>query len=253
MAFQKSFDDLLNGILTDYGNQLPSADLSQGSLIFIKTACMASALWGLYKHQEYISRQIFPDTADADNLDRHAFIRGLARDTGETDAALLARLLDYIRRPPAGGNRYDYVKWALEVSGVAAAHCIPTGQGPGTVDLIITGDGWATPSDTLLAAVYAHVTDLHPAACLVTRVLAPELVPVDVTITLNAPGVNPTVVTQNITDYLTSLGLGQSLFRSQLISLALGASAGDVTVTLPAANVIATEYQKIMPGTIHVA
>jgi uncharacterized phage protein gp47/JayE len=253
MAFQKTFDELLNGLLTDYRNQFPEADLSQGSLLFIKSACYASALWGLYQHQEYVARQIFPDTADTARLEQHAWTRGLSRNAGETDAALLARLLDYIRRPPAGGNRYDYVKWALEVSGVAAAHCIPTGQGPGTVDLIIMGDGWATPSDALLAAVYAHVTDLHPAASLLTRVLPPELVPVDVTITLNAPGVNPTVVTQNITDYLTSLGLGQSLFRSQLISLALGASAGDVTVTLPAANVTATEYQKIMPGTIHVA
>ncbi|ENQ9729922.1 baseplate J/gp47 family protein, partial [Yersinia enterocolitica] len=38
----------------------------------------------------------------------------------ESPEDLLARLLDIIRRPPAGGNKYDYKRWALEVTGVTA-------------------------------------------------------------------------------------------------------------------------------------
>ncbi len=147
MSFQKDFDELLNALLTDYKNQFPEADTSQGSLIFIKSACLASALWGLYKYQDWISKQMFPDTADTEALEHHAWVRGLTRTYGETDSAYLARLLDYIRRPPAGGNKYDYVKWALEKDNVKAAYCFPLAQGLGTVDVVIVANETNTGSE----------------------------------------------------------------------------------------------------------
>jgi len=147
MPYLKDFDTLFNAILTDYRNQFPEADLSKGSLIFIKSACLASALWGLYKYQDWIAAQIFPDTADVDNMEHHAWVRGLSRRSGETDEELLARLLEYIRRPPAGGNKYDYIKWALTIDNVAAAYCFPLGQGLGTVDVVIVADADATGSE----------------------------------------------------------------------------------------------------------
>ena len=247
------FDELLNNLLTDYKNQFPEADISQGSLIFIKSACYASALWGLYQYQEWIARQIFPDTADPEYMERHAWVRGLARRAGESDDALLARLLDYIRRPPAGGNRYDYVKWALEVDGVEAAVCIPTGQGPGTVDVVVMGAGWTQPSQEVLEAVYAHIIDLHPAASLMTRVLAPEIIVQDITLTVDAEGADLARIAQDITDFVEALPMGRSLYVSQLIALALGTSYGNATVVAPAANVTATLYQKIRPGVVNVA
>jgi len=147
MSFQKEFDDLLNALLTDYRNQFPEADTSQGSLIFIKSACLASALWGIYKYQDWISAQIFPDTAETEFLEHHTWVRGLVRRVGETDAELLSRLLDYIRRPPAGGNKYDYIKWALTIDNVSAAYCFPLGQGLGTVDVVIIADQDTTGSE----------------------------------------------------------------------------------------------------------
>jgi len=142
--FLKDFNTILDGILTDYRNQLPGADTSQGSLIFIKSACLASAMWGLYRYQEWISKQIFPDMADTINLEHHAWVRGLSRTYGESDAALLARLLEYIRRPPAGGNKYDYIKWATAVENVASAWCYPLAQGLGTVDVVILANKTTT-------------------------------------------------------------------------------------------------------------
>ncbi len=147
MSFQKDFDELLNNILTDYKNQFPEADASQGSLIFIKSACVASALWGLYKYQDWISKQMFPDTSDSEALEHHAWVRGLTRTYGETDSAYLARLLDYIRKPPAGGNKYDYVKWALEKDNVKAAYCFSLAQGLGTVDVVIIANEANTGSE----------------------------------------------------------------------------------------------------------
>lgn len=162
MEFQKDFDLLFAGILTDWQNQFPEADLSKGSLIYMKSACLASALWGLYKYQNWIARQIFPDTAETAYLEHHAWVRAISRNIGETDAAYLARLLDDIRRPPAGGNQYDYIKWALEVDGVANAYCIPLGHGLGTVDVIILADttitGSEIPSNSARISVTTSVT-----------------------------------------------------------------------------------------------
>jgi uncharacterized phage protein gp47/JayE len=137
MPYLKDFDTLFARILTDYRNQFPEADLSKGSLIFIKSACQASALWGLYRYQDWIAAQIFADTADTDNMEHYVWERGLSRKVGETNEELLARYLDYIRRPPAGGNKYDYVKWALSIGNVAKAYPYPLGQGLGTMDVVI--------------------------------------------------------------------------------------------------------------------
>ena len=140
MNFQKDFDTLFAAILTDWQNQYPDADLSKGSLIYMKSACLASALWGLYKYQDWIARQMFPDTAETAALEHHSWVHGISRTVGETDAELLTRLLAYIRRPPAGGNQYDYERWALELDYVAQAWCFPLGQGLGTVDVVILAD-----------------------------------------------------------------------------------------------------------------
>jgi len=145
--FLKDFDELLSGILTDYRNQFPEADTSQGSLIFIRSACLASAVWGLYHYQEWISEQIFPDSADTEALEHHVWVRGLARTYNETDSSLLARLLEYIRRPPAGGNKYDYVKWAKAIDNVVAAYCYPLAQGLGTVDVVVVANEANTGSE----------------------------------------------------------------------------------------------------------
>lgn len=147
MNLSREFDALLAAMLTDWQNQNPDADLSRGSLIYMKSACLASALWGIYKYQDWIARQIFPDTAETAYLEHHAWTRAITRLSGESDAALLARVLDDIRRPPAGGNQYDYIKWALEIDGVARAYCVPLAQGLGTVDVIILADVAVTGSE----------------------------------------------------------------------------------------------------------
>jgi uncharacterized phage protein gp47/JayE len=163
MNLMPDFDTLLNDILTDYCNQFPTVDTSQGSLVFIKSACLASALWGLYKHQEWVARQIFPDTCSSINLDRHAYFHALTRTYAEEDDSLLSRVLTAIRKPPAGGNANDYEQWALSIDNVAAAYCFPIPSGPGTVDVVILANedttGSEEPTDyTTLSGTITTVT-----------------------------------------------------------------------------------------------
>ena len=136
-TFIKEFDDLFEEVLLDYKNQFTDAEATKGSLLWVKSACLASALWGLYKYQDFIAAQIFPDTCDTENLEHHAWVYDLSRKTNETDSELLERLLSYIQDPPAGGKASDYVKWAMTFDNVDKAYCIPDGQGTGTVDVVI--------------------------------------------------------------------------------------------------------------------
>ena len=258
MAFNRTFDSLLNDLLTDYANQLPGADISKGSLIFIKIAAEASALWGLYQTLDYLARQMFPDTADREHLEHYATLRGMPLISGETDAALLSRLLEFIRRPPSGGSRYDYTRWAMEITGVAAAWCVPNGQGVGTVDVVLLADpvvtGSEIPTVGLLAAVRAHLVDLCPINVKFVRCLAPELLLQDVTIVRTGATYPAASAVADITAVLDLFTPGQPLYPAQLTNLALGSEAGDAAVTVPAGGAVyPTGYQMIRPGTVNVA
>lgn len=255
MTFLRSFDELLNGILTDYRNQNPDIDISQGSLVFIKSACLASALWGLYHNLDYLSRQIFPDTADDDNVIRHAAIRGLEQRSTETVAELQTRLLDYIRRPPAGGNRYDYVKWALSVEGVGSAWCFPLANGIGTVDVVITADpdsGSELPTADLIATVRDYIDSIRPVTASSVRVMGPDLLLIDITMVLTGVSANPAQCAADVAAYLSSFIPGQPLYLAQLINIAVLNGADTATISAPVTTVTPVTYQLIRPGGISV-
>lgn len=251
--FLKDFDTILNGILVDYRAQNPDADTSKGTMLFIKSACQASALWGIYRHQEWVSDQIFSDTADPENMEHHAGIQGILRRLGENDDQLLARDLDDRRRPPAGGNQYDYEKWAMEVDRVKKAYSIPLGQGPGSVDLVIVADNaTGVPDQTLIDAVYAYIEDLRPAGMRYLRVLGPVASPTDVTVSYDGD-VETDVIEADILSYLAQLKPGQELVLAQFSkSLMAGNDLTDLVISLPAANVTVTAYEWITAGTINV-
>ena len=99
----------------------------------------------------------------------------------EDDASLLARLLERIRRPPAGGNRYDYKNWALSVDGVTSAYVYPLRRGLGTVDIVITS-GNGLPSRELIAKTQAYIDEVRPVTAKNALVLAPEIVKIDVSL-----------------------------------------------------------------------
>lgn len=328
MPFQKEFDDLFQGILTDWQNQFPEADLSKGSLIHIKSACLASALWGIYKYQGWIAAQIFPDTAETEFLEHHAWVRGLSRTVGETDAELLTRLLDYIRHPPAGGNKYDYVKWALAIDYVETAWCFPLAQGLGTVDVVILADKTSTGSEipsshaltgtstgatanklidsaadftdaenpvrigdvvkndtrstqavvtavdsatqltldsdifttvgdtyalkSLIVQVKEYIDNVRPTTASVIRVLPPTATAQAVTMVVSGTGVDKTAIITAITAYINALTPGQTLYVSRLVAVAIQGGADNAVVSEPSADVAATAYEMIRPGTVSV-
>ncbi|WP_336331650.1 baseplate J/gp47 family protein [Pseudomonas putida] len=78
MPFQPpSYDSIRDGILRDIRSLLPDADIGSDSDNFIRSAAVAAAIEGLYQHQAWLYRQIFPDTADEAELLHHAGNRNI--------------------------------------------------------------------------------------------------------------------------------------------------------------------------------
>lgn len=89
----------------------------------------------------------------------------------ESDDALRERVLDRIRNPPHGGTVADYVRWALEVSGVTRAWGYENWNGVGTMKLLFVRDDDVSPIPDAgeLATVDAYLRDdRKPAGCVLT-------------------------------------------------------------------------------------
>ena len=110
--FYKSFDDIFQDLLTQYKNLDSSPDVSVGSPVYIFCSDIAAQLWGLYRYQDYIAKQPFPDTASTDSLNHWGAIYGILRLAGETDSQYAQRIMAYEQSPPAGGTKEDYYTWA---------------------------------------------------------------------------------------------------------------------------------------------
>ncbi|WPU22556.1 baseplate J/gp47 family protein [Cedecea neteri] len=322
-------DDLLRDIKNLL--QLPDEKLGPDSDWFVRASSVASVAEGLYQHQGWIVRQIFPDTADAEYLYLHARTRGLTKKpannasgsvsfTGqpdttasaglvlkrdglswtttaelvigadgkgsvsavasavgaagnsvspttaiisttpagldssvaigvmsggtdeETDAELLTRLLEIIRRPPAGGNKYDYKRWALEVAGVSAAYVYPLRRGLGTVDIVVTSAG-GLPSQDVLDRVKAHIDDVRPVTAKNVMVIAPTIVHFDVSVQVALEGMTldeaTTQIVVSLRDDDSRREPAVPFIRSQagtLISLIPGVT--DREFTAPSGNIV---------------
>ncbi|MDH5525227.1 MAG: baseplate J/gp47 family protein [Desulfobulbaceae bacterium] len=252
-----SFDELLNKILTDYRGQFDGKyDTSEGSLAFIKSACTASALWGIYQHQEHIGKQIFPDTQEEENLEHYGWVQGIDRKPGESVADYLDRILDDLRRPPAGGNQYDYEKWAKEITNVKAAYSWPLAQGAESVDVVIVADAVATgdeiPTQALIDEVAAYIEEVRPVGARFVRVLAPTIV--EQAVTMTGVGVDLAAAVQaDIEAYLNTFEPGQELYLPQLTTIATENGVANPVLTTPAATVTPEDYEMLRPGVIDVS
>jgi uncharacterized phage protein gp47/JayE len=249
-SFLKDFDMIFEEIKTDYINQGVAADT--GSLANIKAACLASALWGIYKSQDWIAKQIFPDTATLENLTKHASIRQITQKTDETKQEFLVRYLEKIRQPAAGGNKYDYERWAMEVDGVKSAKTIPLIYGRGTVGIIILAtDG--VPSSELLQNVYDYISDLHPVTAKELYIEPAEILSVDVDMQIIGSEADLSEIQSNIENYLNGFTFQQTLFLVQLIAIATEYdSVNDAVISAPTMNIVPYTQEIIRAGNVNI-
>lgn len=126
----------------------------------------------------------------------------------ESDSELLERYLEKVSRPNVSGNKYHYIEWAKEVSGVGDASVIPLWNGPGTVKVVIVNSLNQPADDELITAVAEHIEELRPIGAEVTVVSANELT---ITISMNISSTVTETMTEDIetaiANYLSSEAL----------------------------------------------
>ena len=71
------YQAIRDAILRDIANTLPEASTASDSDYAIRAQATGAAVEGLYQHQQWLLRQLFPDTADADYLDRRVSLSGM--------------------------------------------------------------------------------------------------------------------------------------------------------------------------------
>lgn len=178
----------------------------------------------------------------------------------ETDASLLARLLEIIRRPPAGGNQYDYKNWALSVDGVTSAYVYPLRRGLGTVDIAITSAN-GIPSDDIVAKTQAYIDQMRPVTAKNVLVLKPSLTVVNIQVQVQLDGIDLPTAQQRIqaalNDYFDTLIPADDLIVSQLeATISNVGGVSDRRLIAPNANRVADVVNRIewfKPGRVDVS
>lgn len=122
----------------------------------------------------------------------------------ESDADLLERYLEKVSRPNVSGNKYHYIEWAKEVSGVGDVKVIPLWNGAGTVKVVIV-DADNRPADSeLISKVKEHIEENRPIGAEVTVVSAsPVMINISVRLTADNTSNIQTTFENVLKDYLS--------------------------------------------------
>lgn len=170
----------------------------------------------------------------------------------ESDEELRERLLQRIRNPPMGGSVSDYIRWSLEVPGIARTWVKPNGGEINHVVVYVAGGDNIVPNSTLLDAVRQHLELLRPVTARVS-VVAPRLKTVEHRIKVypDTAAVRQAVENSLRLFYRREASLG-SVIRISRISEAVSLAAGETHHMLlaPIADVVCEQDEIAVLGGI---
>ncbi len=186
-----------------------------------------------------------------------AFIGGSDREAQED---FRTRLLDTIKAP-VSGSLTDIQNWAQEVEGVETATAYENDNlgvaTNGHYTVRISGPNNTQPPQSVIDEVQARLVALDtinatPHTASFTAIVTDVTVDVTVLSGFTLLDVTPTVQAA-ISSYITNLAIGETLKVSGIVVSVFGLPGiSDVTVTVPAANVVTAADSKRTPGTITV-
>jgi len=251
--YDKNFDDILEEILIDYQNLDEAPDVGEGSTPFIMGSVLASMVFGLYRYQDYINKQHFPDSADSVHLDRWGTIYDINRLTNESDSDYLGRILNFIRIPPAGGNSNDFKNWALDsehsyyIDGDstyynAYAACVNQDDGIGTVGVYLIPNDETIISDStgeaLRSATETYITSVQPLGIVSTGVHLsnPTIQPIDATV-YSADALDTEAMSDAIVSEINSMNPGETLYKSTITCILTSYGADYAIVNVPSSDI----------------
>ena len=179
----------------------------------------------------------------------------------ESDEELRERYYERIRTPATSGNKYHYINWAKEVTGVGDARIIPLWQGDNTVKVVIIDSNKQPAGSELVQAVQEYIdpgiTGLGEgqapigAFCTVVSATGKE-VNINVTI-IRDPNYSidqvKASIENNITEYLKSIAFKQDIVSYAHIGAIILDSEGvldyeNLTINGTTSN-IAIDYEEV--------
>lgn len=178
----------------------------------------------------------------------------------ETDDSLRKRYLEKIQTPPTSGNKYHYLNWAKEVTGVGDAKVFPLWNGNGTVKVVIINSNKCGADTNLINAVSTHIEDNRPIGATVTVISAIEKA-INITATLTIDANNYTLdqvktnIQSNVTKYLADISFTETSVSYAKIGSLIIASNGildysGLTVNGGTANIQVGAEEVAVIGTI---
>lgn len=138
----------------------------------------------------------------------------------ESDEELRGRYYTKVRTPTTSGNKYHYLNWCKEVTGVGDARVLPLWNGNGTVKCIIINSNKRAADISLISSVSNYIEENRPIGADVTVVSANEK-PINISVTLISDNNNYTLeqvkasIESNLTNYFKSVA-----FKDNYISFA---------------------------------
>lgn len=177
----------------------------------------------------------------------------------EDDDALRERIYTRVRKPATSGNANHYLQWALETPGIVDAKVTPIWNGPGTVKVVLYGEGRRAPATPILNAAKAHIEASRPIGAAVTVIGAAEMA-VNITATLQIKadaslGDIKAAFIEKFEEYIGNMSQSETQVRMSKVAALLIAVPGVVDYTSlklngTAANVAIPADTTAVPGTV---
>ena len=176
----------------------------------------------------------------------------------ETDESLRERYYTKIQTPATSGNRWHYLNWAKEVTGVGNARVFPLANGPGTVKVVIINSNKRGADIGLINDVYTHIEEVRPIGADVTVESATEKA-IDISVALvidtNNYDLNQvkTTIETNITDYFKAIAFKETYISYAKVSNLIFDTPGvldysNLKVNNGTANMVITDTEVAILG-----
>jgi len=147
----------------------------------------------------------------------------------ESDDSLKKRFYESLQTPATSGNKYHYIMWAKEVTGVGDAKVFPLWNGNGTVKVTIVNSNKRAASTDLINAVKEHIEENRPIGATVTVTSAIEK-SIDITAKVILSNSYTLQQVQDTFNTTASKYLGDMAFISTYVSYA---KIGDLLLNTP--------------------
>lgn len=177
----------------------------------------------------------------------------------ENNESMLQRYLIKVQEPSTGGNKYDYIKWALEVDGVGAVKVYPLWNGNGTVKVCIIDSNKQPAASDLVESVKKHIEELRPIGASITYESAEALnINIAVSIVSDSQYTKDQIkanVTNSIVTYLQNIAFKQNFLSYAKIGDAILNSQGiqdysNLTINNNSSNIAIGDEQVAIIGTV---